>query len=441
MHRFDAVMLDQESRLYFLHIPKTAGTSIRYWLWDAFAVEDFLECYDLRDLDAADSSRLEKARFYSGHFGPRLWLRVASRPTTVTFMREPVALAISQIRYLRSRTDEEARLWGSGAWARSLELARRADLSSLFTDPASIDEFSNTQVRNLAITKDYSGGGLRHWSPAALYDRARRTLETLDAVGLVERMQESLLLFAGQLGWPPRELPYRLNETPGSADEFDTVIRENVELLRETNSWDLKLYDFGRDLFEEQLGALRKKLGLNADEAETKDSAVAALRSALLERFLNRPLIGPAVRRGQLTQSAGFFLDGWEERVFWPPAKRWLRWAGTNGKSTLYLPLQRTSGPITARFEIFHYPEVSFVKDLEMQVDGERVPMTHSNAKAGKGIYFHVCKIKLPTLPSKAAKPWTMVSFAVPETPATDIAIGDGGERTRPFALGNIDLL
>ena len=38
-------MLDREFKLYFLHVPKTAFTSLRYWLWDAFASEDFLECH------------------------------------------------------------------------------------------------------------------------------------------------------------------------------------------------------------------------------------------------------------------------------------------------------------------------------------------------------------------------------------------------------------
>jgi len=102
-------MLDREFKLYFLHVPKTAFTSLRYWLWDAFASEDFLECHRVVDLDAADSSRIEKARFYSGHFGPLLWERLARRPLTVTTLREPVAQAFSTIRYLRTVPEQESR--------------------------------------------------------------------------------------------------------------------------------------------------------------------------------------------------------------------------------------------------------------------------------------------------------------------------------------------
>jgi hypothetical protein len=433
-------VLNQESKLYFLHIPKTAGTSIRYWLWDAFAVEDFLECHHPQDLEAADSSQLEKARFYSGHFGPSLWARLGNRPTTLTFLREPVAQVRSMIRYVRGITEEEARLF-IGTWVSPLLLVRREGFSSLFGDRSAIDAFSNMQVRSLALSRDFPALSDLPAATGAMYDHARRTLETLDAVGVVERMPESLLLIAGQLGWPPRALSYRLNETPASAEEADAVLRDNEDVIREANSWDLKLYDFGHDLFEEQLGALRLKLGLNGRNPKTKTLEINALRSALLDRFLDSPLTRPALRRGRLTQGAGLFLDGWEERFLWPPVKRWLRWAASKGKSTLYLPLLRAGRPIAARFEFFYFRDESILKGLEIQVDGDRAPIVHSDVKEDEDINFHVCEIEVPALRSDAAMRWTVISFLVPEKPATDIAVTDGGKKNRPFALGNIDLL
>jgi hypothetical protein len=429
-------MLSKESKLYFLHIPKTAGTSIRYWLWDAFAVEDFLECHDLRDLEAVDSSQIAKAFFYSGHFGPLLWQRLASRPATVTFLREPVAQVFSTIHYLRSRSEAESQNWGIGTWALPLfiELARREDLSSLLKHASYVNAFSNLQVRFLS--GDIPQNGALNPVTRAMYDRARLTLETLEAVGLVERMQESLLLIAGQLGWPPRALPYKLNQTPANGrDAIDAMLNDNLALIRETNSWDLKLYDFGRQLFDGQLDALRRKLGLAGGETEAENRGLEPLRSALLERFLDSPLDGQALRYGRLTHSSRFFLDGWEERVYWPPVKRWLRWAGRAGKSTLYLPLQRTNGPKVACFEIIYSRDETILKSLEIYVDDERVPITHMDVKQGDDIYFHVCEIELPQLLSNAAKSWTAISFVLA---SADDGTVDPGER--PFALGNIEL-
>ncbi len=425
------------AKLYFLHIPKTAGTSIRYWLWDAFAIEDFLECHHLRDLEATDSSRIERARLYSGHFGPLLWQRLSRRPTTVTLLREPVAQAFSTICYFRSRSEEELRQWGLGTWAspQFVELTRQEDLSLLFKHPSYVDLYSNMQVRQLAGDFPRDDGTLRPMT-GALYDRARGTLETIEAVGLVERMQESLLLIAGQLGWPPRALSYKLNETPANGrDTVDALLNDNLALIQETNSWDLKLYEFGRDLFEEQLGALRRNLSLTGEEAETENQGFEPMRSALLGRFLESPLIGPTLRYGRLTHSSGFFLDGWKERVFWPPVRRWLRWAGTAGRSTLYLPLQRTSGPMVARFEIIYPRDEAILKGLEIHVDGERVPLTRMDVKQGDDIYFHVCEVELPALAANAAKSWTVISFVVNLTDE-----GTVGDRGRLFALGNIEL-
>jgi hypothetical protein len=429
-------MASQESKLYFLHIPKTAGTSIRYWLWDAFAVEDFLECHDLRDLEAVGSSQIDRALFYSGHFGPLLWQRLASRPTTVTFLREPVAQVFSTIHYLRGRSEEESQNWGIGTWALPLfiELARREDLSSLLKHGSYVNAYSNMQVRFLS--GDIPQDGALNPVTGAMYDRARRTLETLEAVGLVERMQESLLLIAGLLGWPPRALPYKLNQTPANGrDALDALLSDNLALIRETNSWDLKLYDFGRQLFDEKLSALRRKLGLAGGETEAGSRALEPLRSALVARFLDGPLDGQALRYGRLTHSSGLFLDGWEERVYWPPLKRWLRWAGSAGKSTLYLPLQRINGPKVARFEIIYSRDETILKGLEIHVDDERVSITHMDVKQGDDIYFHMCEIELPPLPSNTAKSWTTISFVLASADKKTVDM-----RERPFALGNIEL-
>jgi hypothetical protein len=431
-------MLDREFKLYFLHVPKTAGTSLRYWLWDAFASEDFLECHRVVDLDAADLSRIEKARFYSGHFGPLLWERLARRPFTVTMLREPVAQAFSTIRYLRAVPEQESRQWGGvGTLERPLfsELVKRDPLSSLPRHPSYIDAFSNLQVRHLAGFPPDDGALFP--VTAAMYDRARRTLETLEAVGLVERLQESLLLFAGRLGWPPRALSYRLNETPlAGRDETEAALADNLGLIQEANSWDLRLYEFARNLFEEQLRNLRRTLGLSASETEARGREIETLRSAVLDRFLDTPILGPTLRYGRLTQSSGFFLDGWAERGYWPPIKRWLRWAGPTGKSTLYLALQRTGGPVAARFEIIYPRDRAILKDLEIRVDGHPMPITHMDVKQGDDLYFHVSEIEVPALHPGASRHWTTIEFVAASTDE-----GTAGRKERPFALGNIDLL
>jgi hypothetical protein len=88
-----------------------------------------------------------------------------------------------------------------------------------------------------------------------------------------------------------------------------------------------------------------------------------------------------------------------------------------------------------ACFEIIYSRDETILKSLEIYVDDERVPITHMDVKQGDDIYFHVCEIELPQLPSNAAKSWTAISFVLA---SADDGTVDPGER--PFALGNIEL-
>ena len=97
-------------------------------------------------------------------------------------LREPVAQGLSTIRYLRSVPEQESRQWGGvGTLERPLfsELVKREPLSSLPRHPSYIDAFSNLQVRHPAGFPP-DDGALRP-ATATIYDRARRTLETLEA--------------------------------------------------------------------------------------------------------------------------------------------------------------------------------------------------------------------------------------------------------------------
>ena len=207
-------------------------------------------------------------------------------------------------------------------------------------------------------------------------------------------------------------------------------------MIQEANSWDLRLYEFGRNLFEEQLRNLRHTVGLTASETETSGREIEPLRSAVLDRFLHTSTLGPTLHYGRLAQSSGFFLDGWAERGYWPPIKRWLRWAAPTGRSTLYLPLQRTGGPGAARFEIIYPRDLATLKDLEIRVDGHPLPITHMDVKQGDDIYFHLSEIEVPALHPSAARRWTTIEFV-----ATSTDEGTAGREERPFALGNIELL
>ncbi len=430
-------MYAETRKLYFLHIPKTAGNSFRYWLWDAFFVDDFLEYYHVPDLAAPNFSQLHQAWLYSGHFGFRLWELMPSPPITLTVLRKPLERVCSEIRFLRTRTDEDKR---EGRWSYPafVELAKSQDMPALFKSKLYIEGSANTQVRFLGDTPP--NGDLKPVSRET-YDRARKALEGLDAFGMVERMTESLLVFCERLGWPPRTSVLKVNETPAIADaEFNESLREAEPLILESNEWDLKLHAFARPLFDERANQLRTRFGLTWAAGDSQAAEIEALKSAMLARFVNSALPFPPLRYGRIKQSAGLFLDGWAERAYWPPVKRWLRWAGAEDTSTIYLPIDRSRRPIQLRFEIFYPRDPETLDEIVLRVDGCEIPMRYMGVQESDEVYLYLCQAELPAL-SDTARRWTTISMTTPSKRPGAQAIADVTTPTRKWAIGNIDLL
>ena len=54
--------------LYFLHIPKTAGTSVRAWAEGLFPHDAILPAHHINPMEALPDEIILKCRFASGHF-------------------------------------------------------------------------------------------------------------------------------------------------------------------------------------------------------------------------------------------------------------------------------------------------------------------------------------------------------------------------------------
>jgi hypothetical protein len=222
MDRYDASSrlertLTGDDPLFFLHIPKAAGTSLGSYLQGHFHPHETFQPYLLHELDATAQGAPSGLRFIRGHFPYDVIRALLGRdPVCVTMLRDPVELVLSLI------ADFQSRVMPAAPWIDWERLARMP-VEAVVEDDRLMDWISgfNLQAFMLApLLPNVEWDTVRHLltrinstnAPGDL-DRARQRLDTFAVVGITEDFQESLFLLSYVFGWPPpREAP-RLNTT------------------------------------------------------------------------------------------------------------------------------------------------------------------------------------------------------------------------------------
>jgi hypothetical protein len=113
--------------VFFLHIPKTAGTSVRAILQNRFAQSECLFNVQMARFHAEDPNRY---RLVSGHVGIEYADRFDRPPIVITFLRDPIERAVSAYYFQRTRDDAH---YAGGRPAGGLSMrpnSRRASVSA-----------------------------------------------------------------------------------------------------------------------------------------------------------------------------------------------------------------------------------------------------------------------------------------------------------------------
>lgn len=241
---------------YFLHIPKTAGTTFMAALDRQFQTEQVCPGKLWRDLLRLNAADLSRFRLFRGHFYNLLQPYLGRQVRTLTFLRDPIERALSHYAHV-------VREPGHSFHKHALELG---SLEAFIADPLTRPMISNFQTRSLGLPFDIRGIAARFgadqlkalaferhietWMPEpgdeeALLQTALTRLHEMAFVGLVERFDESLVRLDRLSGWSVREIAgIRLNQSPQriTRDSLDPTTRAALE---QANRLDRALYAAG----------------------------------------------------------------------------------------------------------------------------------------------------------------------------------------------------
>ena len=260
--------------LIFLHIPKTAGTTLNRiieWQYDPrriFTVDPHRIRATVSRLQTLPEKRRERLCVVRGHLAYGVHSYLPQGGVYITMLRDPVARVLSSYFFILRRP---------------LHPLHR----KLTTKGVGIEDFLElTAERQNLQTKVLAG--LPYVGPCdekILSISKENLTRSFRVVGLSERFLESLILIALAFGW---EIPAYENRKVTKARS--PVSSKVIETIRDLNRFDLDLYEFAKARFEEDLR-------MN-EEAIAKEMAI--LRA--------RPRPGRFETSVQTTIGAGRFL-------------------------------------------------------------------------------------------------------------------------------------
>lgn len=224
--------------LLFLHIPRTAGSTLLRLLDRQYGSDAVLEVYDARTADEVADLQAERSgptRVIAGHFYFGLHRGLSAPCRYITFLRDPVERVVSHYRFVRGQPEHY------------LHAAAAAMTLPEYVESCGAMEPNNDQTRLLAGEAMLPSDGT---SSEAMLPVAKQNLESHAAVGLTEAFDASVMLMGRLFGW---SRPFYVRENRSGRGSGDGASAEVRELIRAYNALDVQLYRHACDLFRRRV--------------------------------------------------------------------------------------------------------------------------------------------------------------------------------------------
>lgn len=259
---------DTEESVIFLHLPKTAGTTLNrlieweYPLTEMYSVDPVLFEWSYARLRNLPKKRLRKTRIFKGHMLFGLHEVLPQPATYITVLRNPVDRVLSAYYFMR------------GYKLHPLYWKLRRNKWSL-------EEYVERTTRDNVQCKIIANAAYHEPCTQEIMERALQHLDRyFSVVGLSERFEESLALMKLRFGWQLKS--YSAFNVTRSRPKRQDLPQTSLDMIAERNRFDVALYRHATKLFEEAVKKQEAEVSriaadLRAARARTQGSLAATL--------------------------------------------------------------------------------------------------------------------------------------------------------------------
>ncbi len=256
----------KNTALFFIHIPKTAGTSFTRILENIYPPESRCDAYYIQELIETDPETLARLRLFIGHIDYAASELMPKPLNIVTFLRDPVERAISAYNHIKTNADHSQHDLFNAEVSNLYDFANHPEFSRQLKNTQTgmlgrdnrfrllYDLAHNNQIK-LNEAKYLSNFHRQHEVTKIDLFVAQERLRKMTFFGIMGWFDASISIFCDMFGVPYPDTPPRDNiaayrkagDNPQYDDHDMTAIRELVYI-------DNQLYNFSKRLFMERFG-------------------------------------------------------------------------------------------------------------------------------------------------------------------------------------------